>query len=108
MEIIDIIRSYYSCYETGDKAALENLLDERFEFSSPHDSKLYKPSCFEKCWGFNKIVKKYHIGKFIQNKKEAFISYKAFTHDSREIDNAEYFEIKDGKIIYIKVYYGNL
>ena len=105
---MDIIRSYFSCYETGDKAALENLLDDKFEFSSPHDKKLDKPSYFEKCWGFNKMVKQYHIIKILKNDNEAFISYKAVTYDNREIDNVEYFKFKDGKIISIKVYYGNL
>lgn len=108
MKTLHIIQEYFSCYETSDKGTLEKLLDDRFEFSSPHDRKLDKTSYFKKCWGFNKSVKQYQILKFIENKNEAFLSYRAVTYDNREIENAEYFEIKDGKIINIKVYYGNL
>jgi len=104
----DIVRTYFSCYENSDETTLENLLDDRFEFSSPHDNKLDKSSYFEKCWEFNKSVEQYQILKFIDDKNEAFLSYKAITYDKREIENAEYFKIKDGKIINIKVYYGNL
>lgn len=108
MKTLHIIQEYFSCYETSDKGALEKLLDDRFEFSSPHDIKLDKTSYFERCWRFNKSVKQYKILKFIENKNEAFLSYKAVTYDNREIENTEYLEIKDGKIINIKVYYGNL
>lgn len=108
MEILHIIQEYFSCYETSDKGALEKLLDDRFIFSSPHDRKLDKTLYFERCWGFNKSVKQYQILKFIENKKEAFLSYRAVTYDNREIENTEYIEIKDGKIVTIKVYYGNL
>lgn len=52
MKIFDIIQEYFSCYETSDKRTLEKLLDDKFEFSSPHDNKLDKSSYFEKCWGF--------------------------------------------------------
>lgn len=108
MENLDIIKAYFLCYETGDRATLENLLDEKFEFSSPHDSKLDKISYFERCWGFNTNVKQYRILKFIEHNNEAFLSYKAVTYDGHEFENAEYFKVKNGKIITIKVYYGNL
>lgn len=108
MTTLEIIQAYFSCYETSDKATLENLLDEKFEFSSPHDRRLDKILYFERCWGFSKSVRQYKILKFIGLKNEAFLSYRAITYDNREIENAEYFEIKEGKIIKIKVYYGNL
>ncbi len=108
MKTLDIIQKYFSCYETSDKGTLENLLDDRFEFSSPHDKMLDKTTYFERCWNFNKRVKQYQILRFIEQKNEAFLSYEAVTYDKRKIENAEYFKIKDGKIINIKVYYGNL
>ncbi|WP_276167361.1 hypothetical protein [Zobellia alginiliquefaciens] len=108
MKTLDPIQTYFSCYERSNKAALENLLDDRLEFSSPHDNRLDKIAYLERCWGFNESVERYHILKFIENTNEAFLSYKAITYDKREIENAEYFKIKDGKIITIKVYYGNL
>lgn len=108
MKILEIIQLYFSCYETGDKKTLENLLDDKFEFSSPHDNKLDKSSYFEKCWRFNESVSKYQILKFLEHQNEAFLIYKAVTYDNREIENAEYFEIKGEKVLKIKVYYGNL
>ena len=108
MKTLNIIKEYFSCYETSDKGALEKLLDDKFEFSSPHDTRLDKSTYFERCWGFNKKVKQYQILKFLGNKNEAFLSYRAVTYDKHEIENAEYFEIKGGKILKIKVYYGNL
>lgn len=38
MTALEIIQAYFSCYQASDKATLEYLLDEKFEFSSPHDS----------------------------------------------------------------------
>lgn len=108
MRIQDTIQAYFSCYETGDQTTLENLLDEQFEFSSPHDQKLDKTSYFERCWGFNKTVKEYQILKYIESSNEAFLNYRAITYDNRSIENVEYFEIKDGRIVRIKVFYGNL
>jgi hypothetical protein len=108
MNSSEIIQKYFSCYEKSDRETLDNLLDEKLEFNSPHDKKLDKVSYFEKCWGFNKSVEKYQILKFIDHKNEAFLIYKAMTYNKNEIENAEYFEIKKGKIIKIKVYYGNL
>ncbi|MDO6761683.1 hypothetical protein Q4566_15860 [Tamlana sp. 2_MG-2023] len=108
MKIQDIIQTYFSCYEKSDKETLENILDNRFEISSPHDNKLDKSSYLEKCWGFNKSVEQYQILKFIENTNEAFLSYKAILYDKREIENAEYFKILGGRIINVKVYYGNI
>ncbi|WP_186758211.1 hypothetical protein [Echinicola salinicaeni] len=78
---------------------MENLLEDRFEFSSPHDKKLDKLSYFQRCWGFNKSIKQYHILKRLYNKNEVFLSYRAMTYDHQEIENAEYFEIKGGKVL---------
>ncbi|GAA4181246.1 hypothetical protein [Sphingobacterium ginsenosidimutans] len=103
-----IIQAYFSCYEKSDRNTLENLIDDRLEFSSPHDEKLDKVTYFEKCWGFNKKVDRYEILKFVENNDEAFISYRAITYDNHQFENAEYFQIQGAKIIKIKVYYGNL
>jgi len=108
MQHFDLIQEYFSCYEKSDIKKLEKLLGDGFRFSSPHDKKLDKSSYFERCWGFNKSVEKYHILKFIERNNEVFLSYIATTYDSREIENAEYFDIRDGKIVAINVYYGDL
>ncbi len=106
--IKELIQTYFTCYETSDKGTLETLLDDSFEFSSPHDKKLDKISYFRKCWGFNKYVKQFQIIRFIQDTDKAIVIYRVIAYDNSEFENAESFEIKNDKIYRIKVYYGDL
>ncbi|KKX48705.1 MULTISPECIES: nuclear transport factor 2 family protein [Sphingobacterium] len=104
----DLILAYFNCYEIGDWNRLQSLLDEDFQFSSPHDPMLTKEDYFRKCWPFHKKATAYHIDTFLEDKNSIFVIYTCTTDDENNFENAEYFQIENAKIKKVKVFYGTL
>ena len=48
--ISNLVRKYFSAYQSGDRKALEELLADEFTFSYPLDDRIGKAQYFGKCW----------------------------------------------------------
>jgi ketosteroid isomerase-like protein len=46
----NLIRKYFSAYESKDRRALEELLSDEFTFTSPLDDHINRTTYFERCW----------------------------------------------------------
>ena len=102
-----IVRTVYTAYEKKDWNMLKSVLAEGFTFSSPVDVppidiKEYK----EKCWPNSANVKSFHIDKLVVDGDEAFVLYHGWTMDGKEMNNTEYFKLKDGKIKEFTCFFG--
>lgn len=104
----NLIKIYFSAYETKDRKAIEELLSEDFTFESPNDPQIDRATYFTKCWPFNKKVKAYKLQGPFENGNEGLVGYECETITGSKFKNAEYFRIKGNKITEVKVYYGAL
>ena len=105
-EIAEITRATYRAYETGDRAALETLLADDFEFSSPHDPHLDRAGYFERCWPNHENIERITIEKLFVQDNEAFVRYE-ITDSGSTWRNAELLGFEDGKLRRVEVYYGS-
>ena len=102
-----IVRTVYTAYEKKDWNMLKSVLAEGFTFSSPVDVppidiKEYE----EKCWPNSANVKSFHIDKLVVDGDDAFVLYHGWTMDGKEMNNTEYFKLKDGKIKEFTCFFG--
>jgi hypothetical protein len=102
-----IVRTVYTAYEKKDWNMLKSVLAEGFTFSSPVDVppigiKEYE----EKCWPNSANVKSFHIDKLVVDGDAAFVLYHGWTMDGKEMNNTEYFKLKDGKIKEFTCFFG--
>ena len=62
----DLIRKYYSSYESKDRKSLEDLLSDDFTFSSPLDDHISKRTYFQRCWRNSETISVFHIEKLFE------------------------------------------
>jgi ketosteroid isomerase-like protein len=104
----DLVRAYFACYESGDRAALEALLGDEFRFHSPHDLRLDRTAYFQKCWPNRKNIRVFHIEQVFEEGLEAFVRYECEPKIGATFRNTEFFRIEGNKIAEVEVYYGYL
>jgi ketosteroid isomerase-like protein len=61
MNNLDLVRKYYSCYETKDRKTLEQLLSDDFVFDSPVDDHIDKATYMRKCWPNSEQIEASHF-----------------------------------------------
>jgi ketosteroid isomerase-like protein len=78
----NLIRKYYSSYESKDRKSLEDLLSDDFTFSGPLDDHISRTTYFQRCWPNSETVSVFHIEKLFEKGNEAFVRYE-MSADSR-------------------------
>lgn len=104
----DRIRAYYRAYETGDRAIVEQLLSDRFTFTSPLDDRIDRATYFAKCWPGTEHLRHFEIRQLIVNDGYALIRYEAESTDGSRFENVEHFELDGNQVNHIDVYFGSL
>jgi len=103
----DVLRAYFSAWESKDRPALETLLTDGFTFTSPNDDDhISKARYFEKCWPGSCTIQRFLILDLIENGDEAFIRYECELTDGKRFRNTEYFRFEGDKIREVDVYFG--
>jgi ketosteroid isomerase-like protein len=101
-----VIRDYYACHQNKDWNMMKNLLADGFTFTSPNDDDHIKIDKFrEKCWHPG-LVKSFDIDKIFEHGDEAFVRYTGLTYNGKSFRNTEYFNLKNGKIQEVEVFFG--
>ncbi len=104
----DLIRKYYSAYQSNDRKSLEDLLSDDFTFSSPLDNHINRTTYFQRCWPNSETISVFHIEKLFEKGNEAFVRYECERVTGTRFRNTEYFRIKENKIKEVEVYFGSL
>jgi ketosteroid isomerase-like protein len=102
----DLIRKYFSAYESEDRKAVESLLTDDFVFTSPYDYRIDRETYFKRCWPYSEKSPAYTIEQLFENGNEAFILYDCKTRDGSS-RNTEFFTIEGNKIKEVQVYFGS-
>jgi ketosteroid isomerase-like protein len=104
----DRIRDYYRAYETGDQAVVQQLLSDRFTFTSPLDDAIDRATYFAKCWPGHEHLQHFDIRQLIVDDGHALIRYEAESTDGSRFENVEHFELDGDQVSHIDVYFGSL
>ncbi len=104
--IATLVRRYFSAYETKDRQVLEDLLDERFTFSSPLDDRISRAAYFARCWPNSQTLRRFTVEKIFEQGDEAFIRYEAESTTGKKFRNTEWFRFENGRLMEVQVYFG--
>ncbi|MEP7076149.1 MAG: nuclear transport factor 2 family protein [Acidobacteriota bacterium] len=104
----EIVNRYFSAYETQDRPVVEDLLTDDFTFTSPNDEHIDKAVYFERCWQFSHLNPTFRFVKLVESGGDVFVLYECTPKDGATFRNTEFFQIGDGKIKAIEVYFGSL
>jgi ketosteroid isomerase-like protein len=104
--IATLVRRYFSACETQDRQVLEDLLDERFTFSSPLDDRINRAAYFARCWPNSRTLRRFTVEKIFVDGDEAFIRYEAESSTGKKFRNTEWFRFHNGKLVEVQVYFG--
>jgi ketosteroid isomerase-like protein len=103
----EIVRKCYRAYESKDRKALEELLSDDFTFSSPVDDRIDRQLYFERCWPNSAHQESFHITKLFEQGNEVFVTYECHRKDGGTFRNTEFFQLEDGRIKHVEVYFGS-
>ncbi len=104
--IYNLVRQYFTAYETKNRKTLDALLSENFQFNSPVDDSLNKNTYLQSCWPSSKHIQNYVIQNLLVDGNEAVIRYECRLKSGADFRNMEHFTIVGEKIEKIDVYFG--
>jgi ketosteroid isomerase-like protein len=100
------VRAVYTAYEKKDWNMLKALFADGFTFNSPNDDHIDIKEYKIRCWPNSANIKSFHIDKLVVDGDDVFVLYHGWTTDGREMENTEYFKLKDGKIKEFTCFFG--
>jgi ketosteroid isomerase-like protein len=103
---VEQARAAYRAYETGDRGAIEALLDERFSFYSPADPGIDRSRYFERCWPNAQLLRELAIVRIVEQGDEVLVTYEATRTDASRFRNTEVLTFAGDKIVRAEVYFG--
>jgi ketosteroid isomerase-like protein len=101
-----LARACYAAYETGDRAALERLIGDPFEFWSPHDDGLDRAAYFERCWPAHEVQARFEIVREHIDGDEVVVTYEAERTDGTRFRNTEVLTFAGDRCRKVEVYFG--
>lgn len=107
VSVSDLVRKYFSTYQSKDRKALEGLLSDDFTFTSPLDDRIGKATYFERCWPNSEKIRVHHIEKLFEKGDEAFVRYECELKTGERFRNTELLRIEGNKVKEVEVYFGS-
>lgn len=102
----EIVRACFVAYEDKDRRAIEELLSKDFVFSSPLDNKIDRQTYLDRCWPISKNVHDFKLVNLVASGSQVFVTYNSTLDTGDSFRNTEIFEVADGKIKSVEVYFG--
>jgi ketosteroid isomerase-like protein len=102
-----IIRRYYSAWETKDWSIVDHLLADSFTFTSPVDDHISKHAFYDRCWGQSAHIKHNDLESVILgDDSDAMVKYLCHTTKGTSFRNIEYLRFAGNSITAIECYFG--
>ncbi|HVV90179.1 MAG TPA: nuclear transport factor 2 family protein [Solirubrobacterales bacterium] len=104
---IELAKAHYRAFSTGDRATVEELLAEEFEFHSPADEQgLDRAGWFERCWPGAGSLTGFEFVRLIEDGDEVVVTYEATRRDGSRFRNTEVLGFDGDKQVRAEVYFG--
>ena len=101
-----LVRDCYRAWERGDRDAIERLICDDFEFSSPDDVGLDRDRYFERCWPNAGRLRSFELTRLIEHGDEVAVTYVATRVDGSRFCNTEVLTFAGDQLRRAEVYYG--
>jgi ketosteroid isomerase-like protein len=106
MSRTDIARATYAAFAAADRAAIEAILADDLEFSSPPDPHLDRVGYFERCWPHAGAGTRYAFARMVETGDEVIVTYEATRPDGSRFRNTEVLTFDGERVARIEVYFG--
>jgi ketosteroid isomerase-like protein len=104
---LELARSSYRAYETGDRSILDDLLADDFVFYAPPDPGIDRATYFERCWPNHERHRSFHYERLEEiSDDEVLITYVAERTDGTRFRNTEVLKFSGDKMVRAEVYFG--
>ena len=100
------VMAWYSAYEKKDWNMMAQVLTDSFKFSSPNDDHIDLKHFKERCWPNAYSIKRFDLIQFAVHGDHIFVISNGRTTDGKLFRNADYFVVRDGKIMEYECYFG--
>lgn len=101
-----IVRAVFDAYRDRDRTTLEALLADGFTFTNPYDDTIDKRTYFARCWPESERISEHILEEIVGSGERLFVLCLCRTRDGREFRNVGTFDIEDGRIRAVNVYFG--
>jgi len=102
----EIVRACFVAYEDKDRRAIDEILSNDFTFTSPLDNKIDRQTYLDRCWPISKNVHDFKLVNLAASGSQVFVTYVGTLNTGESFRNTEIFEVADGKIKSVEVYFG--
>lgn len=100
------VRALYAAFLEGDRVRADALIADGFTFTSPYDDSIDRAAYFERCFPNGDRFAAFEIDRVAVVRDGAFVSYRATLVDATTFSNAEFVEVRSGRIQSAQVYFG--
>ena len=101
-----IARGSYEAYVRKDRAAIEELIDAEFHFTSPLDNRIDRKTYFERCWPNNEHIVRFEFIHVLPHGEKVFVTYEGTNTSGHGFRNTEILTVRQEKIVEVEVYFG--
>ena len=101
-----LARELYLAFAAGDRDAVEGLLSEDFEFSSPVDPALDRAGFFERCWPGAGQGQEFEFARMVVSGDEVIVTYELEHSDGHRGRNTEILTFRGEELCRTEVYFG--
>ena len=105
----EMVRKWYSAWETKDWGSVDILAAVDFTFSSAAgDDHISKSAYKAQCWDTQSaLIDRFELESVLGNGNEVFVKYVCRTKSGKAFRNVEHFAFKGDKIAALECYFGN-
>lgn len=103
---LQLARTIYGAYESGDRGAIDGLLTDDFEFFSPPDVGIDRTTYFERCWPNHERLAAFEFVRLVEHGDEVVVTYEATRTDGTRFRNTEVLTFSGDRMCRAEVYFG--
>jgi ketosteroid isomerase-like protein len=105
-EPVRIARDVYDAYVRKDRQAIESLIADDFNFTSPLDNRLDRKTYFERCWPNSEMTARFQFRNLVGDDDRVIVTYELTRTNGDRFCNTEILSTRDGKLYEAEVYFG--
>lgn len=103
---LQLARKMYDAYVTGDRATVERILSDDFEFYSPADVGIGRDQYFERCWPNSELIEDFQFERLAEVGDEVLVTYESTRSDGGRFRNTEVLTFAGDKLRRAEVHFG--
>ena len=100
------VRESYDAYVRKDRDAIEALIADEFQFTSPLDNRIDRKTYFARCWPNSEHIAGFEFVRVLTEEDTVLVTYEGTSTGGHRFRNTEILKVREGKIAEVEVYFG--